>query len=77
MDLFDTYIDPGLKFIKKEAIQGMDAVCLSPPPPPPPHPHISATCMCLEHGVLMESILLHVHVGSLILQSSVRCAKCL
>ena len=37
MDLFDTYIDPGLKFIKKEAIQGMDAVCLSPS-----HPHISA-----------------------------------
>lgn len=26
MDLFDTYIDPGLKFIKKEATQGMDAV---------------------------------------------------
>ena len=26
MDPFDTYIDPGLKFIKKEAIKGMDAV---------------------------------------------------
>ena len=29
MDLFDTYIDPGLKFIKKEATQGMDAVRLN------------------------------------------------
>lgn len=26
MKLFDTYIDPGLKFIRKHAIQGMGAV---------------------------------------------------
>ena len=26
MDLFDNFIDPGLKFIKKKATQGMDTV---------------------------------------------------
>ena len=26
MNLFETYIDPGLKFIRKHAVQGMQAV---------------------------------------------------
>ena len=26
MNLFDTFIDPGLKFVKKQAVQGMQAV---------------------------------------------------
>ena len=50
MELFDNFIDPGLKFVKRKATQGMKAVSNTPIP----------TCTCTRIPYALHSIVLYI-----------------